>query len=94
MPWTLVRHKVADYSTWKPVFDEHASARREVGSKGGYVFRSADDPNEVIILIEVADLERAREFAESDDLRETMERAGVTDQPDVYFLELADRPEV
>jgi len=40
-----------------------------------------------VILIEWEDLEHARRFAQSEDLRETMERAGVAEQPDIYFLE-------
>ena len=40
-----------------------------------------------MILIEWEDLENARRFAQSEDLCETMQRAGVTDQPDIYFLE-------
>jgi hypothetical protein len=32
-------------------------------------------------------LENARRFANAADLREAMQRAGVADQPDVYFLE-------
>ncbi|MBV9280920.1 MAG: cyclase, partial [Chloroflexi bacterium] len=51
------------------------------------LFRNADDPNEVIAIFEWDDLEKARQFAQSDDLRETMQRAGVADRPDVYFLE-------
>ena len=44
-------------------------------------------PNEVLLLLEWDDLERARLFADSDDLREAMTRAGVTDRPDIWFLE-------
>ena len=43
-----------------------------------------------MILIEWEDLENARQFAQSEDLRETMERAGVAEQPDIYFLEEVD----
>jgi hypothetical protein len=43
-----------------------------------------------VILIEWEDLEKARQFAQSEDLRETMERAGVAEQPDIYFLEEVD----
>jgi len=32
-------------------------------------------------------LENARRFANAADLREAMQRAGVADQPHVYFLE-------
>jgi hypothetical protein len=40
----------------------------------------------LVILLEWDDLEKARQFAQSEDLRQTMQRAGVLDQPDVYFL--------
>lgn len=87
MPYMLVRHNVVDYENWKPIFEEHGSTRRESGSKGGLLFRNADDPNEVVILLEWDDLENARQFAQSEDLREIMQRYGVIGQPDIYFLE-------
>jgi heme-degrading monooxygenase HmoA len=86
MAYILVRHKVQDYAKWKPGFDEHATTRKANGSKGGLVFRNADDPNEVLVLLEWDDLEKARQFAQSSDLREKMQEVGVVDQPDVYFL--------
>lgn len=94
MPYVLVRHKVEDYARWKPLFEQHAPTRQASGSQGGWIFRVADDPNELIVLLRWDDLDRAREFARSDNLRETMQRAGVADRPDVYFLEEADTPSV
>lgn len=87
MPYVLVRHKVADYAQWKPVYDAHATSRKAGGSKGAHLFRNAENPNETIILLEWEDLEQARQFAQSADLRQAMQRAGVADQPDIYFLE-------
>jgi heme-degrading monooxygenase HmoA len=87
MPHLLVRHKVKDYAKWKPVFDKHATTRKASGSKGGRLFRNADDPNETVILFEWDNLDKARKFAQSEDLRKVMEEAGVSDKPDVYFLE-------
>jgi heme-degrading monooxygenase HmoA len=92
MPYLLIRHKVEDYAKWKPFFDEHGTTRKTEGSKGGYVFRNADDRNEIVILLEVDDLESTRQFVESEDLREAMKQSGVTDKPDVYYLEEADKP--
>jgi heme-degrading monooxygenase HmoA len=94
MPYLIVRHKVQDFAAWKPVFDEHGSTRKTSGSKGGYLFRSADDPNKVILVLEWSDLESARQFVNSEDLRKTMERAGVSDQPDIYFVDEVDHPAV
>jgi hypothetical protein len=49
--------------------------------------RNTENPNEVIILFEAEDLQKAKEFGASSDLRERMQEAGVVDKPDIYFLE-------
>jgi len=90
MSYMLVRHKVEDYSKWKPIFDEHGAVRKTAGCKGGIVFRNSDAPNEVIILFKWDNKENARKFSEAADLRETMQKAGVIDKPDIYFLDEAD----
>jgi heme-degrading monooxygenase HmoA len=83
----LIRHKVADYAKWKPVYDAHASARQSAGLKEEHLLRNADDPNEVILLFSAQDLNKAKAFAASDNLRQAMQKAGVSDKPDVYFLQ-------
>jgi heme-degrading monooxygenase HmoA len=88
MSYLLVRHRVEDYDRWKPVFDhDHGATRERSGSKGGWILRSAFDLNELVILLEWNSLENAQRFANADDLREAMQRAGVADQLDIYFLE-------
>jgi heme-degrading monooxygenase HmoA len=94
MPSLLIRHHVADYTAWKAVFDEHELTRRANGSQGGRLFRDAADPHEVLVLLAWDDLERARLFVDSDDLREAMAQSGVTDRPDIWFLEDVDHPTV
>ena len=91
MTYLLVRAKFEEFAKWKPIFDEHGAARKASGSKGGYLFRNANDPNELIVLFEWDNLEKARQFAQSDDLRERMQQAGLMDRPDVYFLEEVER---
>jgi hypothetical protein len=83
----LIRHKVADFGKWKPVYDAHLSARQKAGLEEEHLFRNADDPNEVLLLFSAEDIDKAKEFNASDDLRRAMEKAGVSDKPDVYFLE-------
>ena len=84
--YMLVRHKVADFSEWKRGYDAHLPKRAEAGLTEKYLLRGADDTNEVIILFEASDLTRAKGFAGSADLRETMQKVGVLDKPDIYFL--------
>jgi len=82
----LVRHKVADFAKWKPVYDAHSSSRQKAGLKEEHLFRNAEDPNEVLLLFSMEDVDKAKAFAASDDLREAMKKSGVSDKPDVYFL--------
>jgi hypothetical protein len=82
----LVRHKVADFAKWKPAYDAHLSSRQNAGLKEEHLFRNADDPNEVLLLFSAEDLDKAKAFTASDDLRQAMEKSGVSDKPDVYFL--------
>jgi hypothetical protein len=42
--------------------------------------------NEVILLFEAEDLRKAKEFNASSELHERMQKAGVVDPPDIYFL--------
>jgi len=90
MGMLIIRHKVKDYSEWRPGFDRHARAQKSTGLTNPRVFRSSDDKNEVIILFDTDDTERAKNFVASPDLKETMAKAGVVDSPTLYFLESAE----
>ena len=82
----LIRHKVADFAKWKPVYDDHLAARQKGELEEVHLLRNIENPNEVILLFSVKDFDKAKAFAASDDLRQTMQKAGVSDKPDVYFL--------
>jgi hypothetical protein len=86
MPHLLVRHKVADFAKWKPVFDAHQSTRSQAGIQEKLVLRGLDDPGIVVLLFTVADVAKAKAFVSSPDLRETMTKSGVLGQPEVLFL--------
>jgi hypothetical protein len=83
----IVRHSVRDYAAWRPVYDAHEAARTAAGLTNGRVFRSAEDPNDILLLFDTADRRRAEEFGRSDDLREAMRRAGVVGQPEIRFAD-------
>ena len=91
MPCLLIRHHVSDFDRWKAVFDDHGITRRANGSRGGRLFRNVADPDELLVLLEWDDLERARLFLDSDDVRVAMTLAGVSDRPDIWFLAEGDR---
>ena len=90
MPYVLVRHKVEDYAKWKPVYDENIPPRQEYGFKTGKLLRNIDDPQELTLLFEIEDENRAREFFEQKELRVEMEKAGVIGEPTIAFLEVLE----
>jgi heme-degrading monooxygenase HmoA len=91
MATILVKHTVADYATWKAGFIEHGSTRKSAGSKGSQIFQSAENPNEVTVLMEWDTLENARKFTEDPGLREAMQKAGVQGRPEIRFLNGGER---
>lgn len=86
MPYSLSRLKIEDYAKWKPVFDQLSGARKASGgAKKGILFRDADNPNDITILIEWDNLENAHKFIESDDVKKALKKSGVI-KSDFYFL--------
>jgi len=87
MVYLLVHHKVKDYGTWKPLFDEHEATRKAGGSKGARLLRNVNDGNDLVIVISWTDLQHAQAFINSPDLHAVMQKAGVVGEPEVLFLE-------
>jgi hypothetical protein len=76
MPYVLIKHKVRDYRTLEAVFMEDEERRRMAGSRGARMFKIDEEPGEYVALIEWGDVEGARKFAASYELREAVEWAG------------------
>lgn len=83
----FVKHEVNDYSNWKRVYDEFAATRKELGVTSASVHRAANDPNELTVTHQFDDLNAAKAFADSEELKSAMAKAGVTGPPDIWFTE-------
>ena len=90
MTYLLAIHKVADFTRWKRGYEASLAARQEAGLKEIYLLRSTENPNEVILLHEVEELQRALAFIRSPELCERMQQAGVLGDPTNYLLTDAD----
>lgn len=86
MNYVLVHHKVRDFEQWKPAYESHARMREQAGLKEVRVLHAADDANDVTLLFEVKDLAKAQQFADSSDLKEAMQKAGVVGKPEITYL--------
>ena len=81
-------HSVPDYARWAAVIQ--ASRRHVPGVVAMSVFRSVDDPNEVMVEVELDSIEAAQALIPSTNLRDLLDRAGVEIYPPVFIGELVD----
>lgn len=85
MKVAAINHTVADYDTWKEVFDTYPP------SKGGALFhrinRSVDDANNITVVAGFETADAARAFVNNPDVKEAMGRAGVLGAPRVEIFE-------
>ena len=58
-------------------------------STNGRVFRSPEDPNDVVILQDVADVSKARTWLGSNEMKAVMEKSGVLGSPSIRFAAAA-----
>lgn len=86
MVYMLAQHKVENFSNWKEVFDSVADLRETNGEKSAQIFHDANDPNSLTLLFEWDNLDNARQYAQSPELKAAMQKAGVTGPPTISFL--------
>ena len=91
MTYMYARHSVKDYDAWKSIFDSVSDLRRGAGERSYQILREGNGSNSLILLFEWDSLENAQAYASSPELKEAMERAGVTGPPEILFLEEAAR---
>ena len=84
-----VRHRVADFDTWKVGYDCHDEVRKGFGCTGAMLLRDASDPNEVLVLTFWPDVASAQSFATDPRLPEVMQKAGVVSEPRIEIYEEA-----
>ena len=87
MAHLLVKHKVKDYAAWKKVFDGFIETRKAGGEKNYQILYPDNEPNNLLAFFEWDNLDNARRFANSSELKNAMSNAGVINHPEIYFLE-------
>jgi antibiotic biosynthesis monooxygenase (ABM) superfamily enzyme len=91
MAYMFVRHSVQDYEAWKSVFDSVSDLRKRSGEKSYQILRQDNGSSSLIALFQWDNLDNARKYAASPELKEAMQRAGVSGKPEILFLEEAAR---
>jgi hypothetical protein len=86
MTFMLCRNRVADFARWKAVFASDAKAHLEAGLRLVNIWRSAEEPNNIFFLFEVADADKAKQFLDHPHSAEAGVAAGVIDG-EFHFIE-------
>jgi heme-degrading monooxygenase HmoA len=82
----IVRQKIEDLNKWKKAVNDGLAFRKASGELSFRTFRALNEPNHITVLCEWKSLAQAKEFTQSKELRERMERAGVIGQPEFFYL--------
>jgi hypothetical protein len=83
----VVQHRVADYDTWRKAYDGFGGVQKAGGVTRQSVYRSNDDPSNVMVIHGFATTADAQAFLAGSELREAMQRAGVQGQPRVEIYQ-------
>jgi hypothetical protein len=96
MNYIMVRHKVLDNSKWKSVFDTDSGSGllEKAGFKKYGLYRTLEDPTDLVVFLEVADINQVKQFFASEDAKKRMKEATVTSTPEVTFLEMIEKKEI
>jgi len=82
----MLSYQVADFDAWKAVFDDNEQGRIDHGYLGHHVNRAEDDPNSLGIFLAVEDVDRAKAYVTSDEVKSLMAGAGVSSAPEVMWV--------
>lgn len=84
----VIQHKVKDFDVWKPAYFSHDSVRKAYGITHYLLARGLDDPNMVMLMDKIEDLQKAKEFSELPALKEVMQAAGVISAPVFSYVDV------
>jgi quinol monooxygenase YgiN len=78
---SIIQVAVQDFDQWREVFDQALDFRRSMGCIGERVFQDLNDPHKLLIILDWESSEDAQAHAQSPELRQNMQRAGVMGAP-------------
>jgi hypothetical protein len=82
----LVTHKVSNFTKWLAAYEANDSLRLAGGIHSYVIGRAFTDSNTVFVAVKVDDMEKAKNFAKSPDLKKAMQQSGVVGTPSFSFL--------
>jgi quinol monooxygenase YgiN len=82
----IVRHSVADFDTFKGVYDTAATLRAQHGCTGDAVMHAPGDRGDILVTHAFPTVAQAEAFAADPALQAAMQQAGVTGPPRIEIF--------
>lgn len=80
-------HDVEDYDRWRQAYDDFGEFRQGNGIISHAVNQERGNANRVIVYHQAEDVDTLRQFADSAELEDAMQRAGVTGEPAIHIVQ-------
>jgi quinol monooxygenase YgiN len=78
------RVRVADYDRFREVYDAGTTAREAGGMHNEQMFRNPKDPNDILIMTTVDNIEQAKAYGQSDEVRQCQRASGLLELSNYY----------
>lgn len=78
MAYVLIEHQIGDFDMMKQVYLDDEARREAMGCIAGHIWRAADDPLNVCVVLEWDTLEHAQDFAGSFETRQAFDWSSAT----------------
>jgi quinol monooxygenase YgiN len=78
MPTVVVRHKVGDFETWLAGHEDRVQIFASAVA-GFETFQDVDDPNSIVLVMEVTDMEQLETIMNDPDVQDIKDRHTVID---------------
>jgi len=82
----FITHKIEEYDLWKAAFDLAEGVREKNGITTLNVYQDLLDPHMSMVLTNVDDIKKAKDYITSADLEKSMAAAGVSGGMDLYWV--------
>lgn len=86
-PFALIaKFRVQDFDSWHAGFDSHEDMRKSASIVGHHINRAEEDPDLVMIYLAFTDMDRAKAFTTSDELKMVMKEVGVISPAEFQWM--------
>lgn len=82
----MMHHRVSDYQAWRNAFDSETGFWQKAGEQSCHIFSKLGHTNDVTVLLEWDDIDRAEAFLNADSTREWMRAHHVVGAPDIHYM--------